>query len=1133
MYTGTNEGLSRMNVKNRNSYYLTVTLLWFLSIFSASAFGETERVRVSSSNDDAEERIRDGDMYRNSTDLEFGYDGYVSGLQIVGMRFQRVDIPQGAIINSAYIEFTVDETDSGTTNLVIFGQDYDSPDRFENNNGNISDRTKTAASVSWAPSRWNRKNETHQTPDISTIIQEIVDRSGWVAKNNLVLIVEPGSGCTGSSCQRTAESYDGRRNKAPLLIVDYTVVPTLKTPIFSSLDGILGGQLKGVNFHIGTVGNGNNQWPNNEGPEHLIDDVGQKYLNFGEHNTGAIITPNIGCSIVDAIKFWTANDFGSRDPASYELYGTNKSISGSKHYLSDFYLLSEGNLTLPVSRNSNGNSALDDLNSQTISFTNTSSYTSYLLYFPSVKNKSSANSMQLGEVQVFGSTCSDPTPVIHHYEISHDGQGLTCEAEEVTISACTNTDGATCVLSNDTLVLLDVKATGSRSVTVPVSSTDPGTGKAYIPYTIKDSTLLSLLGTSLPTVCFDGSVASCNLDFADTGFQFTNSINSNGIPAQLSGKPSNVGYNSSTLSLQAIKTNPVSGACEAALIDDKPIELVAKCIDPAICKSKTVMINSTSISTLDAAEPNTYTSVELDFGDKNNNAATFYLTYLDAGKVQLHARYKISVDGSSPVDYMQGGSNSFVVRPLGFYIDATDNPKAESAADAKYKKAGEEFTTSVTAVQWQARDDLDNDGIPDDGSDLSGNNATPNFGQESVAETVVLAHQLIEPLGGASGSLSGNIIADFTSGKGNTTNLSWSEVGIINLTANLSSSSYIGAGPITGTIPYVGRFIPDHFKQTIKATSGSTLGDEGSLTVNHNNAFSECRRVDWAYSGQSTDIGGNTQGSIRYFTPPKLTITAYNSASQVTINYTSDFAKLMSLGSNGNEISFLAPKTIHSNGLNLTGGAELGEMVDLGGGVLTYQLSEKDHFVYTRGTSSEIAPFQAEFELPFDVFKDSDDVTFKASNLGIDYFESPEFYGNADFNNTVEIRFGRLVLKNSFGPETSNLTQPMQVEHFDGNDFIVSSDNNCVSYDDEKIILDDSAPTIALGGDGKFIAGETREIQLQAANVKGDINVIYDAYDWLEYDWDSEIGYDDPFAVATFGFFRGNDRVIYRRRVNN
>ncbi|MFT6691616.1 MAG: MSHA biogenesis protein MshQ, partial [Colwellia sp.] len=137
----------------------------------------------------------------------------------------------------------------------------------------------------------------------------------------------------------------------------------------------------------------------------------------------------------------------------------------------------------------------------------------------------------------------------------------------------------------------------------------------------------------------------------------------------------------------------------------------------------------------------------------------------------------------------------------------------------------------------------------------------------------------------------------------------------------------------------------------------------------------------------------------------------------------------------------------------------------------------------------------------------------------------------------VEIRFGRLRLENSFAPETSNLPQPMQLEHFDGTGFVVSADNNCVSYDASKISLTnislDPSFTEILGGTGFFFNGKTRVIELEApgASNQGEIDVSYDTYDWLKYDWDNDGAYDNPSATATFGLFRGNDRIIYQREV--
>jgi MSHA biogenesis protein MshQ len=120
----------------------------------------------------------------------------------------------------------------------------------------------------------------------------------------------------------------------------------------------------------------------------------------------------------------------------------------------------------------------------------------------------------------------------------------------------------------------------------------------------------------------------------------------------------------------------------------------------------------------------------------------------------------------------------------------------------------------------------------------------------------------------------------------------------------------------------------------------------------------------------------------------------------------------------------------------------------------------------------------------------------------------------------------------------------MQIEHFTANGFIVSSDSDCVSYDSTNINLDTTLTTRALPEEpaattGNFIAGKTRTIKLAApgAGNQGKIGVSYDASDWLKYDWDPDVEIDgvvyneNPSATATFGLFRGNDRIIYQREV--
>jgi hypothetical protein len=170
-------------------------------------------VRVAASSDDAEEKITGG-MRMTSTDLDLVYD---SGEQTVGMRFNEIDIPQGATVVSAYVQFQTDEANSEVTSLTIKGEAVDSAVTFSNIKYNISSRPTTFTGVSWSPDPWLIVGEAgvaQQTPDISPIIQEIVDRQGWTSGNSLVIII------TGTGLRR-AEAFEGVAVGAPLLHVEY------------------------------------------------------------------------------------------------------------------------------------------------------------------------------------------------------------------------------------------------------------------------------------------------------------------------------------------------------------------------------------------------------------------------------------------------------------------------------------------------------------------------------------------------------------------------------------------------------------------------------------------------------------------------------------------------------------------------------------------------------------------------------------------------------------------------------------------------------------------------------------------------------------------------------------------------
>jgi hypothetical protein len=148
--------------------------------------------------------------------------------------------------------------------------------------------------------------------------------------------------------------------------------------------------------------------PLNEGPDKALDgNPDTKYLNFGKENSGLIVSPSFGPTIVTSFEITTAGDNAARDPASWALYGTNDLIvSGnfSQGTAENWQLIDQGLLNLPDARLTVGPVVVVD---------NTASYASYRLVFPTVKDPSApgVDSLQFADIQFFGFAGMSQVPV--------------------------------------------------------------------------------------------------------------------------------------------------------------------------------------------------------------------------------------------------------------------------------------------------------------------------------------------------------------------------------------------------------------------------------------------------------------------------------------------------------------------------------------------------------------------------------------------------------------------------------------------------------------------------------------------------------------------------------------------------
>jgi len=169
----------------------------------------------------------------------FGYGsdyGYKAG---GGIRFRDVNIPPGSTINTAYITVVSRGNNSvGTVNAKIRGEDVDDATAYSTLT-DFDGRTRTTAQVTWSSVAGWTVNNSYNTPEIKTIIQEIIDREGWEYGNTIGLFIDDFDDLSSHSdgaarqfycCYPSLESY------GPILHVEFTGdKPTVTTQAVSDI----------------------------------------------------------------------------------------------------------------------------------------------------------------------------------------------------------------------------------------------------------------------------------------------------------------------------------------------------------------------------------------------------------------------------------------------------------------------------------------------------------------------------------------------------------------------------------------------------------------------------------------------------------------------------------------------------------------------------------------------------------------------------------------------------------------------------------------------------------------------------------------------------------------------------------
>ena len=138
----------------------------------------TIHIPVSQGSDDSGTNPAPCDFSATDNEVYFGQCFYENTDIVSGFRFENVQIPRGANIEYAYINFTVDGTYAEPGMVNIYGEASGTPITYSNESPPVN-RLTTFNSVSWDITDTWILGAHMGTPNLFPIIQEIITRPDW------------------------------------------------------------------------------------------------------------------------------------------------------------------------------------------------------------------------------------------------------------------------------------------------------------------------------------------------------------------------------------------------------------------------------------------------------------------------------------------------------------------------------------------------------------------------------------------------------------------------------------------------------------------------------------------------------------------------------------------------------------------------------------------------------------------------------------------------------------------------------------------------------------------------------------------------------------------------------------------
>lgn len=714
---------------------------------------------------------------------------------------------------------------------------------------------------------------------------------------------------------------------------------------------------------------------------------------------------------------------------------------------------------------------------------------------------------------------------VDHYDIDHALTYATCEAATVTVTAhdashgTVDVTGRTIDVSTSTTFgnwSLAPSATGSLSGVGPgVASYTFGSGEQqvalYLSHTVAANDIDIDVNDSGITDLDGDVIEDPNINFVEAALRFYADGVADVIGNQIANKDSDVAPDAQNLTLRAVRTNTDTGACEAALQGDQTVRMAYRCVNPSSCiGGESLELAATTLAANPSSGALTYSDVNLTF-NASGEASLNALNYSDAGTIRLYAQTDVPADPPNPAVTIEGTSNLFVVRPVGFCVQAQDmDDVGPGTPDCTiptvsgclaYVAAASNFNVDITAVAWESDGDIDY---------CRDNSITPNY----VSSNIVLNHNLVAPIDGETGDFTPTEAQTITSGLGGSITIASaqiSEVGVFTITATDNNyASQLPALVIAGTSANIGRFIPQRFNVIPSAMNPVSPAYASGVT----------------YFGQPFEVNYRVE--------------ALNADNEVTVNYDSENGFANHNPNNEGQIadgSAIQYGAIGDNGAVQLYNTRIEPTNSPGGrGWLEGQLLINAwQLQINRDTSPDVPAENVEIGV---YMIDGDDVESLALDLDTSNSGLLDSVKLGDLSGRVY--YGRAFFPPVYGPEIyadEETPIPFVIQYWDGAAFITNTSDSDSPYDgwveincsDGTVSCSDtpldSAPAGAVIIDGR--SNRQLSIDIERPGYIGQRQLQIDVDDWLQ-----TVSGNEPTTTITFGTYRGHDRIIYWREVH-